>query len=155
MILYMVLERLVAWSMPSQNSTWTLRWEALFLQKSSTEPTSHLGSTGCTNTLLAKAIGVMLKEQTKINPTQHMPIIQLGASNEPCVVMPCIMRPWSHARLHSRGQNAKRGMGEPQEDICGEHNRRKASTPTRVEPRLLGTLGTIWIPYVYNVLIRV
>ena len=35
----------------------------------------------------------------------------LVVSRELCVVLPCIMRSWSHARLHPSGQHAKRGMG--------------------------------------------
>ena len=57
----------------------------------------------------------------------------LGGSNESRVVLPCIMRSSSHARLHLRAQNTKRGVGEPQKDFNGKHYRTKASTPPRVE----------------------
>ena len=58
---------------------WTLRWEALFPPRNSTDRTLHRGNTRCTNTLSMKAIGATLKEFTKINPTQHMLTIQLGS----------------------------------------------------------------------------
>ena len=58
---------------------WTLRCEALFLSRNSTDWTFHLGNTRCTNTLSAKAIEVTSKELKKIKPTRHLPTTQHGS----------------------------------------------------------------------------
>ena len=39
----------------------------------------------------------------------------------------------SHARLHSRNQDAEGGVGKSTKDFHGEYNRKKSSTPQRVE----------------------
>ena len=57
----------------------------------------------------------------------------LGASSGLCDVLPSIMRPWSHAWLHSRGENTKISVGQPQEDLCSQHGGTQASTSSGVD----------------------
>ena len=47
----------------------------------------------------------------------------LGANIESCAILSGIMCPWSHAWLHSRCENSKRSLGQPQEDLCSQHGR--------------------------------
>ena len=51
----------------------------LFLRRSSTEQTSHLGNTRCIKTLSNKVTRATLKELTKHNLTQNTPTIPLGS----------------------------------------------------------------------------
>ena len=48
-------------------------------------------------------------------------LLRMGACCKPCVVLPCVMRSWSHARPYSWVKNAERTLGQSQEDFRSQH----------------------------------
>ena len=59
-------------------------------------------------------------QEMQPNPT-HVDYPNIEASGKSCVVLSCIMRSWSHARLYSRVENAKRSLGQSQENFRCQH----------------------------------
>ena len=117
-----------------RRSTWTLKWEALFLRRNSTKPTSHLGSTRCTNTFLVKDIGVMSKEQTNQPNLGHAdhPAWEQATSWVLYCLASCVD---DHMLDYIREVKTPKEetVGKSQKDIRNKHDRKKASTPSRVE----------------------